>query len=175
MILHTLGPKETDSNMAAIWYAKRHSEIKIQLHDNFLEVLNHLTDFQGDMVLIPMAYQDAEGNSLGDYHYRLLRQMQLVDVFLTKLDPIVVLENQGPSHKLYTHPATMEIAKQYQNNYEIELTDSKYAAYQNYQKDGKLVITNQKNIQVLAPNEKIIKTIHSKMGWCIYQIGGINS
>lgn len=175
MILHTLGPEATDSNAAAKWYAKQHSEIKIQLHDNFLAVLNHLADYQGDEILIPMAYQDANGNSLGDYHYRLLGKMQLVDVFLTDLNPIVVLEKQSTSHKLYTHPATMAIAKQYQNDNQIELADSKYVAYQNYQKDGKLVITNQKNLHTLSPNEKILQTIHSKMGWCVYRIGGINS
>lgn len=172
MILHTLGPEATDSNAAAVWYAKQHPKVKIQLHANFLAILNHLDEYQGDEILIPMAYQDAEGNSLGDYHYRLLGKMQLVATFLTELNPIVVLENQSQSHKLYTHPATLEIAKQYQRDFEIELADSKYTAYQNYQKDGKLVITNQKNIHTLAPNEKILQTIHSKMGWCVYQIGG---
>ncbi|WP_429971108.1 amino acid biosynthesis protein [Fructilactobacillus sp. Tb1] len=173
--MHTLGPQATDSNAAAERYVKLHPNLKIKLHVDFLDVLNHLNDYSGDLLLIPMAYQDHEGNSLGDYHYQLIDKMHLIDTIITDLDPIVVIENHSNNHKLYTHPATIKLAEKYQNGCDIITTNSKYAAYQSYLIDGKLVITNQKNVAKLAPDETILQTIHSKMSWCIYQIGGVSS
>ncbi|WP_413627504.1 hypothetical protein R4B61_06765 [Fructilactobacillus vespulae] len=172
MIINTLGPIATDSYQAAKQYQQKHKNIAIKLHHDFMDILVHLNLYEGELLLIPMAYQNENGKSLGDFHYQMIENMKLIDCFLTDLDPLVVLKNHSMAKFFYTHPATLKIAQCYNEDLKIKLVSSKFAAFQNYLKNGRMVITNQKNVKRLKPDEEIIKIIHSKMSWCVYQIGG---
>lgn len=172
MIVNTLGPTATDSYQAAKEYQQKHTDIEIRLHHDFMDILDHLSDFDGELLLIPMAYQNEKGKSLGDFHYQMIENLKLIDCFLTDLDSLVVIKNHSMAKFFYTHPATLKIAQRYNDGLKIKLVSSKFTAFENYRKNGRMVITNQKNIKRLKPDEEIIKTIQSKMSWCLYQIGG---
>lgn len=177
MIIHTLGPAETDSCEAASDYLRHQCDDgRLVLHDSFESVINHLDAFVGDFLLIPAAFKSSRRNiDWADVHYGCLEQLKLVDCFHGQLDPLVLVRRKDAAHAIaYTHPATAALLKKYLQNsdrsVEIRYTDSKYLAYQNYRLNhAQLVVTNKKIIS-LGEQETIEKTYAVDMVWCVYKI-----
>lgn len=173
MIIHTLGPKETDSNAAAQYFVQNilKQSAKIALHPSFEELFTKMEQFGGDFLLIPTAFSSKTLNlSWGQWHYRNLEQLILKDAFIFKLGEMVLLKNRQRSTGIaYTHAALADLLQQYVPQAKIKCTASKYLAYQKYLIDGQFVLTNEKNIK-LQSNEKIIKRFSPRMIWAVYQI-----
>lgn len=171
-ILHTLGPDTTDSAAAAAYYVQNQDDIKIVLHHSYETILNHLADYRGQMLLIPAAFQSRQlHETWGDIHYCELDTLDLKTSFTTQLDELILLENPNAhNHVGYTHAATAKLMAQNVDNVTIETAVSKYQAYQNYRHhEARYVLTNSKNLD-LQPQDKILKTWHPKMIWCLYEI-----
>ncbi|WP_057875351.1 hypothetical protein [Liquorilactobacillus aquaticus] len=175
MIIHTLGPQETDSNDAAHYYLDRNTSIKAQiiLHNSYEEIINTFPKYRNEFFLVPTAFKSAKFNmSWGELHYRYLSQLILKDCFLHSLNPLVVLENCGQKNGIaYSHPATAQLLITHVQPSQIRYCPSKYLAYQQYLQDGQYSLTNERNIS-LSSNEKILARYESQMIWSLYQIKG---
>lgn len=98
MIIHTLGPGETDSYQAAVTYIrKRKLNAEIILHPSFEEIYRQLEQLRDDYLIIPAAFRNQQGDSWGDLHYRYIKQLNLVDSLVTELDPLVLLQREKTS------------------------------------------------------------------------------
>lgn len=170
MLIHTLGPEETDSATAAQSYLAHHPG-QLQLHTSFEELLRRLRNFAGDYLLLPTAFHGNQTLPLswGQVHYRYLDQLELKEAFVTELDEMVILENIArPTGLAYSHPATADLLAQTVKA-EIQFSPSKYQAYQAYQKNGRYVLTSRKLVD-LRPSERILKRFQVKMIWSLYLI-----
>ncbi|WP_076459490.1 hypothetical protein [Limosilactobacillus caccae] len=173
MRLHTLGPRQTDSYAAAKEYlAKQKNAGEIILHRSFAEIYGHLASLRGDYMIVPAAYQNNDQEGWGQLHYRYFSQLELVDGIVTTLSPLVLCEKDAREEIAYTHPATVELIRQYcGENTLVRLSSSKVDAYHDFLVDGRYVITSKKLIKP-ADNVTIIKSFNTRMLWAIYQIGG---
>ncbi|MFD1671985.1 amino acid biosynthesis protein [Agrilactobacillus yilanensis] len=172
-VLHTLGPSSTDSSAAAEYYVKNQApDAEIQLHHSYEEILAHLSDYSGEHLLIPAAFQSRQlHETWGDIHYCELSTLNLLTSFTTQLDELLLVENQNATnHIAYTHAATAKLLTQNLETVTIKTAVSKYQAYQNYrQNQARYVLTNAKNLEMQA-NDQILRTWHPKMVWCLYEI-----
>lgn len=173
MIIHTLGPEQTDSYAAALTYQHQHPAIDCQivLHSSFDALYHHLTDYPGDYLLIPAAYRSRAGLSWGDFHYRYLNQLTLVDSFITQLDPLVLIQDpQRIRTVAYTHAATADLARQHlPGNVRLELASSKYLAYQAFRRHGGYALVSQKLVDPTA-GDQILQRFPARMLWSVYLI-----
>jgi hypothetical protein len=174
MIIHTLGPEATDSYAAAQIYNHQHYADQAQIvgHPSFESLLSNLTAYSQDYLLIPAAFKSTIFKaSWGDIHYALLEKIVLMDCFITKLDPLVVIKRLNTDNRIgYTHAATAQLFTRIVKNVEVQTVASKYLAYQDYQlNQAGYVLTNIKNVQI-TPHEQIIKRLTPSMVWCVYQI-----
>ncbi|MCH4169600.1 MAG: amino acid biosynthesis protein [Lactobacillus sp.] len=171
--IHTLGPDTTDSSAAADYYLRHYdSRATIQLHGSYEAILNQLSDYDGDYLLMPTAFQSRQlQESWGDIHYCLLDHLELVTSYTTQLDDLILVENQGADNQVgYTHAATAKLLAQVLPGVVVRTAVSKYQAYQHYLKEqARYVLTNSKNLDLQA-NETILKTWRPKMVWCLYAI-----
>ena len=172
-VIHTLGPQQTDSNRAAEYFVQKHSDQDwtISLHASFEHILMNLSDYAGDQLLIPAAFQSKQLQlAWGDVHYLYLRQLALKETFIYDLDPLVLLENTLVANQVgYTHAATARLLEQYIPDVQVQTAPSKYLAYQEYRKNGQYALTNEQLI-TLMPYERQIARIEVPMVWCRYQI-----
>ncbi|GAP02511.1 amino acid biosynthesis protein [Fructobacillus pseudoficulneus] len=177
-VIHTLGPKATDSYRAAKQMQDEDPAYQGQaiiLHDNFEEVYQHLADFRGDFFLVPTAYQTGDGASWTRNNYRYLDQLTIAKVFHAKTLPMLLTENTSlADHTAITHAATIELLHQFMNHSNQELTidyaPSKplvQAAFESGQ--YQYAIFSKQDFQP-TDTLKIIREYHPEMVWCLYQI-----
>ncbi|GAJ26437.1 hypothetical protein JCM15457_1365 [Liquorilactobacillus sucicola DSM 21376 = JCM 15457] len=175
MIIHTLGPQETDSNDAAHYYVQQKlaGKAQITLHDSYAEIIQCFSQYQNDFFLVPTAFKSAALNiTWGELHYQYLDQLLLQDCFMHRLNPLVIIENCTRKNGIaYSHPATAKLLTSKVKLQHMRYSSSKYLAYQQYLCDGQYVLTNEKNI-ALSPNEKIVARYEPQMIWSLYQIKG---
>lgn len=174
MIIHTLGPRETDSYQAAMTYIrKRKLNAKIILHPSFEEIYQQLEGLRDDYLIVPAAFRNQQGDSWGDLHYRYIKQLNLVDSLVTELDPLVLLQREKTASLVaYTHAATIELVREnIDEQIKIVTVPSKYTAYQQFLNNGRYVLTNRKFIR-LVNGIKVKQEYAAQMLWGIYQIGG---
>lgn len=174
MLIHTLGPAETDSYAAAQHYCQTHPKehAHVFLHASFEEVLTQLTAYRGGAyLLLPAAFKSKMLKlSWGELHYDLLDQLQLIDCFIYQLAPLVIIENQTRLTGIaYSHAATAKLLAKTVTPQKIKCCASKYLAYQQFLQDGQYVLTNQKNVE-LHSDDRIIAHFKPDMVWCLYQI-----
>ncbi|KRL00864.1 hypothetical protein [Liquorilactobacillus capillatus] len=176
MIIHTLGPQETDSNDAAQYYIQHNalSKAQIVLSASYTDIINALPQYQNDFLLIPTAFKSVALNlTWGELHYQYLDQLELKDCFIHRLNPLVMIEHcQRKSGIAYSHPATAKLLAAKVHPQQMYYSASKYLAYQQYLHDGQYTLTNEKNI-VLSSEEKIIARYEPQMIWSLYQIKGL--
>ncbi|MCH3922623.1 amino acid biosynthesis protein [Limosilactobacillus sp.] len=173
MIIHTLGPEQTDSYAAALVYQHQHSvaDCQIVLHPSFDALYHHLADYPSDYLLVPAAYRSRAGLSWGDLHYRYLNQLTLVDSLITQLDPLVLVQDpQRARAVVYTHAATADLARQHlPGNVRLELAPSKYLAYQAFRRYGGYALVSQKLVDPTA-GVRILQHFPARMLWSVYLI-----
>ena len=174
MIIHTLGPVETDSYQAAVTYIrKQHLDAQIKLHPSFEDIYQHLDQLTDNYLIVPAAFRDQQGDSWGDLHYRYIKQLQLVDSLVTELASLVLLQRTDTSSSVaYTHAATLELLRESVNEkVTIVTVPSKYEAYQRFVNDGRYALTSKKFAR-LTPEIQIKEEYTAKMLWGIYRIRG---
>ncbi|WP_047999860.1 hypothetical protein [Lactiplantibacillus herbarum] len=174
MKIHTLGPAATDSYAAAREYNRRYCDglAEISGHPSFEALLAELACYPGDYLLIPAAFKSTVLHaSWGDLHYALLEQLTLITCFMTKLDPLVVVQRLDADNRIgYTHAATAQLLSRIVGHVTVQTVASKYLAYQDYQKNqSAYVLTNERNVQ-LTTQERVLKRLTPSMVWCVYQI-----
>ncbi|WP_353948679.1 hypothetical protein ABNN70_02585 [Sporolactobacillus sp. Y61] len=177
MIIHTLGPEETDSSSAAYHYLKkRQTAGQIVLHDCFEDITHHLTDYRSDFLIMPAAYKSFRDHiDWADFHYSHLRGLRLVACFRHPLNPLVLVRRNGASNGIAcTHPATTTLLRHYlgdtASDCEIRYADSKYLAYQMYRREKARYVITSLRIVRLDPDESIEQTWTPDMVWCVYEI-----
>ena len=174
MIIHTLGPGETDSYQAAVTYIrKRKLNAEIILHPSFEEIYRQLEQLRDDYLIIPAAFRNQQGDSWGDLHYRYIKQLNLVDSLVTELDPLVLLQREKTSSLVaYTHAATIELVREsVDEQVKIVTVPSKYVAYRLFINNGRYVLTSRKFIRLMS-GVKVKQEYATQMLWGVYQIGG---
>ncbi|AVW10580.1 hypothetical protein [Lactiplantibacillus paraplantarum] len=174
MQIHTLGPEVTDSYAAAQAYNHRdlQDQAKIVGHPSFEMILANLAVYSGDRLIIPAAFKSTTLHaSWGDVHYALLSQLTLLTCFMTKLDPLVVIQRLDADNQIgYTHAATAQLLTRLVHNVTVQAVASKYLAYQAYQQNqAAYVLTNEKNV-TLTTHERQLTRLTPSMVWCVYQI-----
>lgn len=174
MRIHTLGPAATDSYAAACEYNQHdcNDRAEISGHPSFEELLANLRRYSGDYLLIPAAFKSTTLHaSWGDLHYALLEQLTLTTCFMTKLDPLIVIQRLNADNRIgYTHAATAQLLARIVGNVTVQTAASKYLAYQDYQDNqAAYVLTNEKNVR-LTTQERVLKRLTPSMVWCVYQI-----
>lgn len=177
VIIHTLGPEETDSCDAAHYYLREKKGTgRIMLHACFEDVIDHLEDYQGDYFIIPAAFKSGRNHmDWADFHYAHLKQLTLVTCFCHRLNPLALVRRHTATNPVaYTHPATAVLLENYLENVhdsvEIKYADSKFLAYQRYTAEqAHYVLTNLHNVR-LSDNENIERIYTPDMIWCVYQI-----
>lgn len=172
MIIHTLGGKKTDSYAAARYYLNQDGHHgQIVMHPSFEEIYDHLPAYVGDYLVVPAAFRNQTGESWGDLHYRYLDQLDLADSFITQLDPMVMAQRPASQAIAYSHAATASLLKSLlPPNVQIKLAPSKVAAYQNFLRDGRYVMTSQKLIDPTIKDIQVLKKLPAKMLWSLYRI-----
>lgn len=175
LIIHTLGPQETDSNDAAHYYLSKSSDKKGQiiLHNSYEEIISTFAKYKNEFFLIPTAFKSVTLNmTWGELHYHYLDQLILKNCFIHRLNPLVIIERCDRKNGIaYSHPATAQLLTSRIHSCQVRYSPSKYLAYQQYLKDGQYTLTNEKNI-VLSSKEKIIARYEPQMIWSLYQIKG---
>lgn len=172
MIIHTLGGKQTDSYAAACYYLDHSGrDGKIVLHPSFEEIYDQLASYRGDYLLVPAAFRSQDGASWGDLHYRYLDHLDLVNSFITRLDPMVVAQRPAAQDIAYSHAATASLLKSLlPPNVELRLAPSKVAAYRSFLQDGHYVLTSQKLLDPARKDIQVLKKLPAKMLWSLYRI-----
>ncbi|MHA8110808.1 hypothetical protein ACYATP_04825 [Lactobacillaceae bacterium Melli_B4] len=177
-ILHTLGPDTTDSYKAAEYFKTNNDNYQrtaIQLHDSFEAIYEHLADFSGDLFLVPVAYNDKNGDNWGTNNYRYWKQLKIVDTFHLPTMPMLLVENLAlTNHTAIIHAATQELLDHFERSTNQKLaTDyvpSKPLAQQAFE-DGQYqyAIFSQ---QAFSPHGsfKVLQEYQPEMIWCLYQI-----
>ena len=174
MRIHTLGPSATDSYAAAQTYNHRDCQNQATIigHASFEDILTNLSDYSGERLLIPAAFKSTLLKaSWGDIHYALLKQLTLMDCFMTKLDPLVVIQRVAADNQIgYTHAATAQLLTRLVQHVTVQTVASKYLAYEMYQRNqAAYVLTNEKNVTLTA-DERQLARLTPSMVWCVYQI-----
>ncbi|MQS53148.1 amino acid biosynthesis protein [Companilactobacillus mishanensis] len=174
MKIHTLGPRETDSYAAAKQYNNKECQGKAEIvgHSSFERILDNLTRYSNDYLLIPAAFKSKQMRaSWGDIHYEMLDNLELENCFMTNLDPLVVVQRTDAKNDIgYTHAATAQLLEKVVGDVDVKTAASKYQAYQLYKDtDAEYVLTNEKNV-ALKSDERVIKRMTPSMVWCLYKI-----
>lgn len=172
MKIHTLGPKQTDSNEACDYYRnKNFPDAKIMLHQSFESVLEHLEEYRGDLFVVPAAFASETLHlTWGTMHYRYLDKLDVEASFIYPLAEMVCIKSRKRHTGIgYTHAATKDLLKKYAPNARLVSAASKYRAYERYLKDGEYVLTNKKNM-VETDEAEILAEFQVKMVWCVYRI-----
>ncbi|MGX4645398.1 hypothetical protein [Holzapfeliella sp. JNUCC 80] len=181
-ILHTLGPKTTDSYKAASYFISQNTDCypidQIVLHSSFDEIYQQLDALNGDLFLVPVAYQNNQHHqSFADYHYRYWQSLTVLTSFHIPTMPMVLLENlANQNHKISLHPATSELMKSTFSNLDslkINYVTSKPLAFDDFAKGNcqyAIVSHNFTNQELSGLNYRIAKTFTPQMIWCLYKI-----
>ncbi|MEM0513070.1 hypothetical protein [Limosilactobacillus fermentum] len=171
MKIHTLGPAVTDSHRAAEQYRADHENLEVVGHPSFEVLYQSIPELRGELLLIPAAVKTPAGASWGDLHYQYGDRLELIDSLITELSPLAILERRGRSgQRAYCHPATIDyLTRNVEGPLEIMPCPSKWQAYRCYQTDGRYTLTSQ---AFAGPADRVIKTIHLKMLWSVYQVKG---
>ncbi|WP_461213545.1 hypothetical protein [Lacticaseibacillus sp. GG6-2] len=170
-IIHTLGPKTTDSYDAAT-HIPGVVAPKIQLHDCFDEIIERLADYVGDEFLLPAAYQSQRPDfGWRELCYEYSERLALQQVFNRPLQPMCLIENpRYTEDAAIIHPATENLLRHTlgAGDYLINYAGSKAAAYEQYKKIGyRYSIVSQ---ELVEDPTQVLKTFQPDMVWCLYRI-----
>ncbi|MFD1484271.1 hypothetical protein ACFQ5J_03375 [Lacticaseibacillus baoqingensis] len=172
-IVHTLGPKSTDSYAAA---ATLPAEYEIQLHDDFDTLIAHLQDYVGDTLLLPAAYQSQQPDfGWRELAYQYWQQLKLRSVFALPLKPMCIIEN--PAYQLakaVVHPATENLLRSYLDAHDLQVAigyaGSKAQAYTDFVSTQARFTVASAGTFVPGAQCVIRATYKPEMVWCLYQI-----
>lgn len=170
-MIHTLGPKTTDSYDAAT-HIPGVDHPEIQLHPNFDEIIAALADYAGDQFLLPVAYQSARPDfGWRELCYEYSSQLELRQVFHRHLQAMVLIENPHyQKDAAIIHPATENLLRHQlgAGDYPVDYAGSKAQAYEDYQTQGYRYCITSANL--LPANTPVLAKFEPDMVWCLYDI-----
>ncbi|WP_407891800.1 hypothetical protein [Lacticaseibacillus sp. N501-2] len=170
-MIHTLGPKTTDSYDAAM-HIPGMDHPQIQLHPNFDEIIAALADYAGDQFLLPAAYQSARPDfGWRELCYEYSNQLALELVFHRPLQAMALIENpQYSQDAAIIHPATENLLRHQlgTGDYPVLYAGSKAQAYQEFLAQGyRYCITSANLLPAMTP---VLARFEPDMVWCLYNI-----
>ncbi|CAH1851394.1 hypothetical protein [Convivina intestini] len=183
MRLHTLGPVGTDSQRAAQYYQTNQ---EIILHSSFEEILTNLADYQGEEILLPVAFksQQVPGLNFADFNYLEWQRAKIKTAFVLPLLPLIVLENLNHRKQIaIIHAATEGLMKRYLQSVDLDnvwgpsvvFAPSKPVAFERFVADQdwfSIVSLNQYENSDLVDDDhyQVRQTLRPEMVWVVYEI-----
>lgn len=177
MIIHTLGPENTDSYAAAQSLLQA-EEDDIVGYPSFDTILHELERLKGDCVLFPVAFQSArKPYGWKEFNYDYWEKIELLQVFAKKTKPMVLIENRDRKmDSAMIHPATKIFLEKYLNKVNetlpITYTDSKIKAWTAFKNMGlKYTIISEDVFEKEKTDQyQIVERYEPQMVWCLYKI-----
>ena len=177
--IHTLGPRETDSYLAAQGLTDEdplYQHFSIQLHHDFSSIYENLDNYHGDYFLVPVGYQGPAGDTWTSQHYAHWQELIIKKTWSTKTMEMLLVENTEQSNsKSVSHRTTktllQEFAEQNDLPVQIDYVPAKPLAADaflsgNYQ----YAIFSQNAEKKLQQHHRILARFQPEMIWCLDQI-----
>ena len=177
--IHPLGPKETDSNLAAqhlIEDDPHYRNLSIQLHPDFASIYRHLDQYRGDYFLVPVGYQGPDGDTWTSQHYAHWQQLTIQKTWASPTMEMLLVENTDQKNgRAVCHKTTTALLDDFSRQSGIELVIDFVPAKPlaadaflsgNYQ----YAIFSQNAEKSLKKEHQVLKRFQPEMIWCLYQI-----
>ncbi|MBS9335390.1 hypothetical protein LQZ24_02700 [Fructobacillus sp. M1-13] len=177
--IHTLGPKETDSNLVA---SKLEAEdpnyqgLSIQLHFDFATIYANLDKYQGDYFLVPVGYQGPAGDTWTSQHYANWQKLSIQKTWASPTMEMLLVENSEQKNgKAVSHKTTTALLKDFADRKQITLAidyvpAKPVAANCFLNGDYQYAIFSQNAEADLKATHHIMERFQPEMIWCLYQI-----
>ncbi|KRN04643.1 hypothetical protein [Holzapfeliella floricola] len=177
MRIHTLGPKTTDSYLAAD-HLIDNKKAKIVLHSSFEDIYQNLDDLKNDYFLVPVAYQNHQHQtSFANYHYRYWQKLSIIETFSLETMPMVLLKNlDNRNYQIALHAATTELMNSTFATSEspkpifVQSKPLAFDAFKNGDCQYAIVSHNFDEYELNHLNYRTLKTFTPQMIWCLYHI-----
>lgn len=177
MRIHTLGPKTTDSYLAAD-HLIDNKKAKIVLHSSFEDIYQNLDDLKNDYFLVPVAYQNHQHQtSFANYHYRYWQKLSIIETFSLETMPMVLLENlDNQNYQITLHAATTELmnstfaTSKSPKPLFVQSKPLAFDAFKNGDCQYAIVSHNFDEYELNHLNYRTLKTFTPQMIWCLYHI-----
>lgn len=177
MIIHTLGPKSTDSYAAAKSLLQSEEDDIVE-YPSFDSLLHNLEQLKGQHVLFPVAFKSARRDyGWKEFNYDYWDKIELVNVFQRKTKPMLLIKNQQHTENTaMIHPATTIFLKKYLDAQSeqtvVRFTDSKYKAWKAFCKKSLkyTIISEDVYEKEKQPEHTVEERYEPVMVWCLYKI-----
>ncbi|MBS9336339.1 hypothetical protein [Fructobacillus papyrifericola] len=178
-LIHTLGPKETDANLAARTLQDEdphYRGLPIQLHPDFSSVYANLATYKGDYFLVPVGYQGPAGDSWTSQHYAHWQELSIQKTWAAPTMEMLLVENtEVQNGKAVSHKTTTalldDFASQNMLSLDVDYVPAKPLAADSFLKgDYQYAIFSQNAEVKLKASHRIIERFQPEMIWCLYQI-----
>ncbi|MDR3190155.1 MAG: hypothetical protein LBT80_02995 [Lactobacillaceae bacterium] len=188
MKLHTLGPVGTDSQRAAKHYLATNqlTDGQLILHASFEEILLNLAQYQGDQILMPVAFKSNQRANLNwaDFNYVEWEHAKIVSTFAYPLLKLSLIENTEYKRNLAVlHAATEGLMKRYLQTLDLDnawgpsliFVPSKPVALTDFiEKQTRYTIVSEDQFTALPearePKYQIRQQFEPNMIWVVYQL-----
>ncbi|WP_220739826.1 hypothetical protein [Leuconostoc miyukkimchii] len=183
MKLHTLGPKGTDSELAAQHYLTHQ---KLILHQSFEEILLHLDDYIGEQIIMPVAFKSNTVPELNwtDVNYLQWERLDIVTTFSLPLMTLSLIENtEFDRNVAVIHAATEGLLRHYLRTHNLDnawgpslrFVSSKPVAMSDFINDqNRFTIVSETQFIKLPESEdpkySVRQQLKPSMIWVVYQI-----
>lgn len=175
-VIHTIGPKGTDSYKSALyWRDLKKISFNIVEHEKFEDIFNSGCIKKNDLVIIPAGFCNrSKGHFISwvDIHFSFLDVLEIEDIFYTKTQPMLLLENpECEKEHAIIHSSTYILLINHVNVKDIYYSDSKMKAFLEFQKGHyKYTIVSDNSFTNVSRNKfHILKTFFPSMVWCVYR------
>lgn len=178
MKIHTLGPRESDSNFAynAICLKKKSiRSCQLKLHNTFSEIYSNLDEYKGDLFLVPVAYKGSKkSDNWTDNNFKYSNKLKIIYCCKLETKPMLLIENKTiKKMNAIIHPATEILLDSLSKNLMVDYADSKPEAFKRFCCGNyKYCIASEDvyNNFTSKPEFKILRRFTPEMIWCVYKI-----
>lgn len=180
MKIHTLGPKESDSNFAYEKILAKNSKLQnciLQLHESFSEIYENINNYSGDLFLVPVAYRGTRKfDNWTDNNFKYCKKLKILNCYSFNTKPMLLIENSCVKQKnAIIHPSTISLLQNsiLISDFKIDFANSKPQAFKKFcQMKYKYCIASEDVFkQSNFINKFNVKYKYTpEMIWCIYKI-----
>lgn len=177
--VNTLGPEETDSYRATVYWLKKKKvdNYKIRIFESYEELFENLNQYQ--YIVMPAGYMNRKNKEMSswvDFHFGYYSKLEFVDVFPLKVMKMIFVENNNYNKKgIVVQSATCQFAKNEKSyNEQFVYANSKPQALQTFFDESyhytlcSEPVFRRKNPN---PSQYIIKHEYSPvMIWVVYRV-----
>ncbi|MFC4760968.1 hypothetical protein [Fructobacillus durionis] len=178
-LIHTLGPKETDSNLTAQNLQDgdpHYQSFGIKLHPDFASIYEKLDQYSGDYFLVPVGYQGPNGDTWTSQHYAHWQQLRIQKTWAAPTMEMLLVENTSqPNRRAVSHKTTKTLLEDFEKanglHLDIDFVPAKpLAADAFFSGDYQYAIFSQNAEDQLQKKQRVIGRFQPEMIWCLYQI-----